>query len=95
MVLLIMSQESSCFSSMSLLFSIHVMTVDGTPIAFIKCRLCCYSQSLPPPPLSLSLSHVCHILKLALNLTYVGKLWELGNLVIFSSCCCYVQDLLS
>ena len=58
MVLLIMSQD--CFASMSLLSSIHVMTVDGTPMPLASVGF------VVTPNLSLLLS-----LSLSLSLMFV------------------------
>ena len=84
-----MSLDSSCFASMSLSSSILVMTYDGIPMALAG------HGYVVTPNLSLSLSYVYHILKLTLNLAYVGQLCDSSNLVTFSSYFCYVQNLQS
>ena len=84
-----MSLDSSCLASMSLSSSIPVMTDDGTPMALEGVGYVVTSN------LSLFLSHVYHIPKLALNPSYVGQLCDSSNLVTFSSYCCYLQNLQS
>ena len=84
---LIMSPNSSYFASLFLSSSIPIMIVDGT-------RMPLASVGFVVTP-NMSLSHVYHILKLALNLAFVGQLCDYGNLVTFSSSSCYVHDLQS
>jgi hypothetical protein len=82
------SPDSSSFAYVSPSSSIPVMTIDGTsmPLADVG--------SIVVP--HLSLPNVYLILKLTLNLTYVGQLCDSGNyLVIFSFSFCCVQDLQS
>ena len=79
------SPDSSCCTSMSHSSSVLVMTADGThmPLAGVG--------SIVTP--NLFLSNVYHILNLTLNLASIGQLCDSGNLVTFSSYCCFVQDL--
>ena len=70
-----MSPNSSCLASMFPSSSIPIMTVDGTPmplegVGFIV-------------TLNRYLSNVYHIPKLTLNLAFVGRLCDSGNLVTF------------
>ena len=80
-----MSPNSSFFVFMSHSSSITVMTVDGTLML-----LAGVGFFVTP---NLSLSNVYYILKLTLNLVVVGQLCDYDDLVTFSSCYCFVQDL--
>ena len=80
-----MSPNFCFFVFMSHSSSIIVMTVVGTlmPLAGV-------GFVVTP---NISLSNVYYILKLKLNLVAVGQLCDYGDLVTFSSCYCFVQDL--
>ena len=80
------SPDSSSFFFVSPSPSIHVMTVDGTliPLAGVGYVVTPY----------LSLLNVYLILKLILNLAFIGQLCDFSDyLIIFPSSFCYVQDL--
>ena len=74
-----LSLDSSCFTSMSHLSFVPIMTVDGTlmPLASVG-------------SIVISLSNVYDIPNLTLNLAYVGQLCNSSNLVTFFSSCCFV-----
>jgi hypothetical protein len=73
-----MSLDSLSFASMSLSSSIYVMTADSTPMPLTSVGSII--------KLHLSLLNVYLILKLILNITYIGQLCDSNNyLVIFSS----------
>ena len=78
-----MSSNSSCFASVSLLFSIPIMIADDTFMPLVGVGF------VVAPNLYL----MFHIPKLTLNLASVGQLSDYGNLVTFSCCCCFMQDL--
>ena len=83
-----MSLDSSSFTFLSLSPSIPVMTADDTSVPLEGVGFIVTPH--------LSLSNVYLILKLILNLAYVGQLCDFGDyLVIFSSFICCVQDLQS
>jgi len=83
-----MSPNSLSFAYVSPSSSIPIMTIDGTSMLLADVG----SVVVP----HLSLPNVYLILKLTLNLTYVGQLCDSGNyLVIFSFSFCCVQDLQS
>ena len=84
-----MSPDSSCFTSISHLSSVPIMTTDDIPMPLAGVGY------VVTPNLSLSLSKVYHISNLTLNLAFVGQLCDFGNLVTFFFAYCFVQDLRS
>jgi len=83
-----MSPDSSSFTYLSPSPSIHIMAADGTFVPLIGVG------SIVTP--HLSLPNVYLILKLKLNIAFVGQLYDSGDyLVTFSSLFCCVQDVQS